>query len=46
MFKVVIFTPYKIQETEAEANRFGLRFSMRFPFPQEFMLTPHSRETA
>ena len=26
MFKLVIFTPYKIQETEAEANRFGLRF--------------------
>ena len=26
----------KIQETEAEANRFGLRCSMRFPFLQEF----------
>ena len=37
MFKLVIFTPCcKIQETEAEANRFGLRFSMRFPFLQEF----------
>ena len=37
MFKLVIFTPCcKIQETEAEANRFGLRCSMRFPFLQEF----------
>ena len=37
MFKLVIFTPCcKIQETEVEANRFGLRFSMCFPFPPEF----------
>lgn len=37
MFKLVIFTScFKIQETETEANRFGLRCSMRFPFLQGF----------
>ena len=37
MFKLVIFTPCcKIQETGTEANRFGPRCSMRFPFPQGF----------